>query len=136
MQGSMKPKKVFKNFAEFWKLVRVLSEEQRTTLTNSLSSDEQKALKNSYCKGGWQDLFMRNICDHQLDNIKDKFGVDLLEIRTSVISGKPYLVNKEFWAYVNRYFETFPWEDIAYIFENIKEQPYDDTYVKLLYSKG
>jgi hypothetical protein len=129
-------KKIFKNFAEYWNLVKILSEEQRVILTDSLSPFEQRSLKVSFDKGGWQDLFMRNLCDHHLDEIKENFNIDLLEIKASVISGHPYLINSEFWDFVNDYFEIFPWECIAYIFDGIVTKPHNSEYVKLVQQAG
>lgn len=129
---SVKPKKVFKNFEEYWSLVKILSEDQRVILTDNLSPAEQRSLKLSFEKGGWQELFMRNLCDHYLDDIKRNFKVDLIEIRASVMSGSPYLVDKEFWNFVNEYFEPFDWEDIAFIFDGVVAKPHDEKYVKLV----
>lgn len=127
------PRKVFKDFAEYWHLVRPLSESQQRIIADSLSPKEQKALKSSYERGGWRDLFRRNINDFKLDLIKQHFQVDLLELRTKILSGKPQLVQKSFWRYCNSLFndDGSQWEDIAYIFDGIVPQEFDETYLKL-----
>ena len=131
-KNEAKPKKVFKNFEEYWNLVKVLSEEQRVMLTESLSASEQRSLKVSFKKGGWEDLFMRNLCDYNLDEIKENYDVDLLEIRASVISGSPYLIDKNFWLFVNDFFDPIPWEYVAYIFDGVVAEYYDKDYIKLV----
>jgi hypothetical protein len=125
--------KVFKNFAEYWFHVKSLSEDQRRLIVSSLPIKEQKALRDSYEKGGWADLFMRNACDYQLALIKHQFGVDLLEMRVLILSGKPQLMQKAFWRYINACFDQISWEHISYIFEGIVAEDFkaEEGYVKL-----
>lgn len=130
-------KKIFKNFEEYWTLVKALSESQRDLLTESLSVNEKKSLRVSYDKGGWKDVFIRNVCDSQLDVIKKQFDVDLIQVRTAVMSGTAYLINKNFWSFINDTFENFEWDNISYIFDGMVTEPYDDHYVKLVrYNKN
>jgi hypothetical protein len=126
-----KPKKVFKNFAEYWHYIRILSEDQREILANCLSAAERKSLQQSFHRGGWQDLFMRNACDFTLDRLKEQYGIDLLDLRMQLLSGKKRLVQKRFWKYVNECFSRVAFEDIAYIFGGIKIEDYDADYIKL-----
>jgi len=130
-KSDKKKKKVFKNFAEYWHLVKVLSGEQRRLLVDSLPPKEQRALQESYSKGGWEDLFMRNACDSILEAIKDSFSVDLLDLRMKILAGKPQLIQISFWDYVNHCFDDIPWEHIAYIFDGITAKNHDANYVKL-----
>lgn len=125
-------KKAFKNFAEYWHFVKNLPEYQRKLLVNSMSRTEQKALKTSYDRGGWEDLFMRNACDETLDEIKKQTDVDLLSIRMKVLANKPQLMHQSFWQYVNNCFDRVPWEHIAYIFDGITIEDHDDDYVKMI----
>jgi hypothetical protein len=125
-------KRVFKNFADYWHYVKHLSEEQLQTLASALSKSEQKFLKASYEKGGWEDLFMRNQCDKVLDYIKETYGVDLLLIRSKVLSGKDQLIQKSFWIYIKSRFEKVTWHHISYIFDGIMDEPSDDPdYLRL-----
>jgi hypothetical protein len=129
---SDKRKKVFKNFAEYWHFTKCLSESQRKIISDSLSKDEQRHLRNSYNKGGWKDLFMRNACDEILDKIKLQNGVDVLQICMEVRKGQPKLVEKKFWTFINNLFIRIPYEHITYIFGNISVSEYDEEYVKLI----
>lgn len=129
-------KKAFKNFAEYWHFVKTLPEYQRKLLVNSMSSAEQKALKSSYDKGGWEDLFMRNACDTALDEIKKNTGIDVVHIRAKVVSGRPQLVHKTLWVYINSCFDKVPWDHISYIFDgmSIEDCESEPDYVKLVQS--
>ncbi len=132
-------KRAFKNFAEYWHFTKNLPDYQRKLLVNSMSRSEQKSLKASYDRGGWEDLFMRNACDEVLDEIKrvtvSEFtpdGIDLIALRAKVLSGKHQLMHNTFWQYVNNCFDNVPWEHISYIFDGITIEDYDDEYVKLI----
>jgi len=127
-----KTKRAFKDFAEYWHFVKNLPENQRRLLVNAMSKTEQKALKLSYDKGGWNDLFMRNACDSTLEEIQKQTGVDLLTVRVKVLAGKTQLMHKSLWHYVNECFERVPPEHIAYIFDNIVVEDHDADYIKLI----
>ena len=118
-------------FFKYWHFVKVLSEEQRQLLASTLSKEEQKDLTTSYQKGGWKNLFMRDACDQVLDSIKQKFGVDWLSIKGKILNGKPQLVQKSFWAYLNACFDGIEWDHIAYIFDGLISREYDSEYVKI-----
>lgn len=124
-------KKFFKDFAEYWHLVRPLSQAQREVLVQSLSIDERRSLHKSFQRGGWNDLMMRNNCDQVLNAVKRKLGVDFLEVRLKVCSGKPQLIQRGFWEYINKCFDGIEWEHIAYIFEGMVAEEYDHEYLKL-----
>jgi hypothetical protein len=125
-------KKAFKNFAEYWHFTKDLPDYQRDILVDSMSRVEQRALRASYEKGGWFDLFMRNTCDEIVNEIKDQTGVDLIDIRVKVVSGKPQLMHKAFWEYVNNCFHKISWEHIAYIFDDVIVKDHDEDYIKLI----
>jgi DNA-binding transcriptional ArsR family regulator len=126
------PKRVFDGeFFKFWHFTRVLTEEQRQTLSSTLSRTEQQELITSYKKGGWKYLFMRNACDEVLDRIEKKFGVHWLSVRSKIIGGKPQLIQRSFWEYLNECFEGQDWEHIAYIFDGLIARDYDADYVKV-----
>ena len=124
--------KAFRNFAEYWHFVKNLPEYQRKLLVNSMSRSEQKSLKSSYDRGGWEDLFMRNSCDEILDEINKESGVDLLAVRFRVLSNKPQLMHKTLWTYINTCFDKIPWEHIAYVFDGIIVEEHDKDYMKLV----
>lgn len=127
-----KPSRIFEGFAEYWHLIRGLSEEQKQIIAECLPSTEKLTLKESFQEGGWVYLFMRNACDYTLDRIKEQSGIDLIEMRTKILSGKPQLIKKEFWESVKSNFDKVPQEHLLYIFAGIKEEEYDADYMKLI----
>jgi hypothetical protein len=134
--NSKRKKKVFKNFAEYWHFVKTLSEDQRRLIVNSLSTQEQKALRKSYEHGGWEDLFMRNACDYILSQISQQYEydgkpLDLLELRYRILSGDVYLMQRALWRHINSCFDRIPWQHIAYIFDGIMAEEHEGGYVKL-----
>lgn len=125
-------KKVFRNFAEYWHFLRVLTKQQQDIIADSLTPSERKSLKQSFYKGCWNTLFMRNACDYTIDRIKENHNVDLLQLRMLVLSGKPQLVQRTFWEHVKSCFEDVEWKDQSYIFGGLKEEAFDKEYVKLV----
>lgn len=125
-------RKAFKNFAEYWHFTKNLPEYQRKLLVNAMSRPEQKALKASFDRGGWEDLFFRNACDETLDEIKKNTGIDLIDLRIKVVSGRAQLLHTAFWQYVNNCYEKVPWEHISYIFDGMTIEDHDADYVKLV----
>lgn len=125
-------KRVFRNFAEYWHFLRILTKQQQDVIAGSLTASERKALKLSYEKGAWNQLFMRNACDFTIDRLKEHYGVDLLDLRMKVISGKPQLIQKSFWEYVKSCFEDVAWVHQSYIFGGLKEESFDSEYIKLV----
>lgn len=127
-----KKKRVFRNFAEYWHFLRILTKQQQEVIANSLTTSERNALRISYEKGAWNQLFMRNACDFTIDRIKEQHGIDLLELRMKVLSGTPQLIQKTFWEYVKSCFEEVDWVHQSYIFGGLKEESYDNEYVKIV----
>lgn len=126
-----KKKHIFRDFTEYWHFTRVLSEEQRNLLASCLSLSERRSLKTSFKSGGWEDLFMRNACDHTLDRIKEIYNIDLLELRLNILSGHSQLVQSSFWEYVKSCYNGVLVRYTSYIFDGIIEQEYDKEYIKL-----
>lgn len=125
-------KRVFKNFAEYWHYIKILSQDQREIIGQSLSMSERRSLFASFKRGGWNDLMMRNTCDQILDAIQNETGVDLLEVKCKIISGKPQLIQSNLWIYINKCFEgNVEWEHCAYILDGIYAEEFDQDYTKL-----
>ena len=99
--------KVFTSFTEYWHYARYLSQDQRTIIFDSLTPDQQESLEASYTRGRWSDVFFRNEIDNILDELKDKYGYDLLEIKGKIFKGKSVYIPSNFWKvvmeYVNKY---------------------------------
>ena len=88
---------IFKSFTDYWYFTKSLSEHQRQIIFKSLPLDQRMRIEESYDKGGWDDVLMRNELNQFLDEIKRKDGYDLLAIRCKVLSGKSVYLPRRFW---------------------------------------
>ncbi len=111
---------IFKDFHEYWYYARYLSESQRTTIYNSLSSDQRKHLNSSYKKGAWSDVFFRNEIDKFIDGLKERYGYDLLELRAKVFTGKSVYIPTKFWDIVLGEMDEYDQRYTEYVVSDIK----------------
>lgn len=112
---------IFKDFCEYWYFARYLSENQRTTVFNSLPSDQRKYLNSSYRRGEWNDVLLRNKIDEVIDELKDKYGYDLLELRIKVFAGKSVYIPTKFWEIVFEEMDKYDQRYTQYIMAGIKD---------------
>jgi len=115
----------FYNFAEFWRLTRSLSTEQREIIFNNLSSKERKKLKYSYTQGGWEDLFFRDLLDKFHDKIIQEWKFDLLNTRCQVIKGKNICINKILWQHISNFLDQFHLKHTYYLIGGMKVEEFD-----------
>lgn len=124
-------KVIFKDFTEYWYYAKKLSKEQRDTIFNSLSSNQQKKLKEMYCDGGWEDLFMRDVLDKILDDLKKNYDIDLLALKIKVLKGKKQNIEKNKWILITELFEDFDSKHTNYIFGGMTAEVINESYVIL-----
>lgn len=96
----MVKKPIFDNFSEYWYYARSLSENQRKIIFRSLPTEQKASLDSSYRKDGWNDVFYRNEVNERLDELKDAYGYDLVDIRLRVLKGKSVYLPSKFWQIV------------------------------------
>jgi len=96
---------IFKNFTEYWYYARYLSREQRKLIFRILPAEQRKFLDNSYLKERWCDLFWRNEINLKIDELKESYGYDVLEIRLKVLNGKSVYIPTKFWKIVEEQFD-------------------------------
>jgi hypothetical protein len=96
----MVKKPIFDNFSEYWYYARSLSENQRKIIFRSLSREQKASLDSSYRKDGWNDVFYRNEINERLDELKEAYGYDVIDIRIKVLKGKSVYVPSSFWQIV------------------------------------
>jgi len=121
----MVKKPVFDNFSEYWYYARFLSENQRKIVFRSLTSEQKSSLDNSYRKDGWNDVFYRNEIDEKLDELKESYGYDILEIRSRALKGKSIYVPTKFWKIVEEQMNQYRPEVIEFVMSGIKSFPCD-----------
>ena len=118
-------KPIFSSFTEYWHYARYLSRKQRKIIYANLSDDQKEFLDNSYLKDGWCDLFYRNEVNEKLDELKDTYGYDILEIRARVIRGKSAYVPSKFWQIVEEQMYKYKPDTIKFVMSGIKVKPCD-----------
>ena len=119
----MLKKPIFKNFTEYWYYARYLSREQRKIIFKSLSSDQRKFLDSSYLNEGWCDLFYRNEVNVKIDELRESYGYDVLDIRLKALKGKSVYVSTKFWKVVEEQFEQIVPEAVNFVIGGLKAIP-------------
>ena len=116
---------VFKDFTEYRYYTRYLSREQRKIIFKSLPAEQKEHLGNSYIKEGWGDLFDRNEINEKIDELKESYGYDIIEIRCRVLKGKSVYVTSKFWGVVEEQFEQFRSDVVKFVIGGLKAIPCD-----------
>ena len=123
----MVDKKIFNDFNEYWYYAKYLSRDQRKIIFGNLSSEQKKKLDNSYLEDGWSDLFYRNEIDIILDDLKDAWGFDMLQIRAKVIHGKSVYVPTKFWKIVEEQMSQYRSDVVDFIMSGLEAIPCDNN---------
>jgi hypothetical protein len=118
----MSGKNVFNDFLEYWHYTRPLSRRQRLVIFNSLSDDQRSNLSKSYSDGIWEDVFGRNSVNEKLDEIKEKYGHDLLDIKLKVCSGRSFYISTEKWGLMLDELKGFNPRHISFILRGIRSE--------------
>jgi hypothetical protein len=108
-------KLVFSSFTEYRYYARYLSGEQRKIIFKNLPEKQKEFLNNSYLKEGWSDLFYRNEIDEKIDEIKETYGYDMLNIRLKAIRGKSIYIPTNIWEVMEKQFSQFKPEVSKYV---------------------
>lgn len=116
----MLKKPIFDNFSEYWYYARSLSENQRKIIFRSLSSEQKASLDTSYRKDGWNDVFYRNEINERLDELKEAYGIDVLEVRSKVLRGKSVYLPSKFWQVVEEQMSQYRPEVVQFVISGIR----------------
>ena len=111
---------VFKDFLDYWYYARFFSDRQKEIIFGSLPDDEKEQLIRSCNKGKWDDVLNRNILESSVDEIKNEYGFDLVDIRYKVMNNKSVYVPTSFWEYVLERFEDYKDEQVHFILGGIE----------------
>lgn len=112
---------VFKDFNEYWYYARYLTEYQRDVIYQSLPRDQQEQLTESYEKGEWSDVFFRNEIDEFIDDMKDRYGYNVLDMRAKILRGKSIYIPTKFWDIVVKEMNKYKIKDVQYILSGVKD---------------
>jgi len=119
----MLKKPVFTSFTEYWYYARYLSREQRKIIFKSLPTGQKEFLDRSYLKEEWCDLFYRNEVNEKLDELKESYGYDLLDIRTRAMKNKSVYVPSKFWQIVDEQVRQYKPEVVQFAVGGLEAMP-------------
>ena len=111
---------VFDSFIDYWYFTKSLSDHQREIIFTSLPHDQRMQIEQSYEKGGWHDVLMRNELNHYVDEAKEKHGYDLLDIHCKVMRGKSVYLPRDFWTKVVSDLDEYKTNDTDFIIGHTK----------------
>lgn len=111
---------VFKDFLEYWYYARVFSDRQKEIIFNSLSIEEQEFLIHSCNIDRYVDVLNRNILDKTVDDIKEEYGYDLIDIRYKVMNNQSVYVPTSFWVFVLERLKAYDDEYIDFILGGVE----------------
>ena len=112
---------IFEDFNEYWYYARYLSEGQRTVIFDSLPDDQKKHLNSSFQRGEWSDVFYRNDINKFIDDLKERYGYDVLELRAKVLAGKSVYIPTKFWDIVVEHMSQYSRKNVRYIMSGIRD---------------
>ena len=113
-------KTIFKDFPDYWYYARHFSERQRYVFLESLPSIQQIKLKESYIKGGWADVLLRNDIHDIIDSLNKKYGYNILDIKCKVLSSKSVYLPIIFWESLNTALKDYSPRHIMFVMGGIK----------------
>lgn len=91
----MKREEIFNCFEDFWVLTQDFTDFQRNKILKALPQDKANSLIKEIKMEKWEDLIYRNKIDKIIDEIKEKFSVDLLDKRRKALKGKSQYISFE-----------------------------------------
>lgn len=117
-----KRKAVFHDFSEYWHYVRYCSEYQRNILFNSMPKEDQNKIQKSYKDERWIDVFNRNKIDKLVDEFKEEYDIDLIDVRYKVLKKKSVYLSKKVWDIITTELNRYDIEHTYYVIGNIREE--------------
>lgn len=95
-------------FGEFWADFGHLPLQDRREYYDSLTRRQRCELLHSFYADEWFDLFVRNHLDKSISQIKQRFGIDLIDLRINAIKNhKIYLIERNVWDSIEQIINEF-----------------------------
>ena len=116
----MEKKPVFKNFAEYWYYARYLSQSQRKIIYKNFSFSQKEILDRSYLRDGWCDFFYRNEINEKIDELKEAYNYDILDIKIKALKGKSVYIPTKFWQIVQEQFGNYRQDAVEFVLGGLK----------------
>ena len=95
----MKNEEIFNCFEDFWVLTQDFTDFQRNKILKALPQEKADSLIKEIKLEKWEDLIYRNKVDKIIDEVREKFAVDLLDKRRKVLKGKSQYISDKCWEY-------------------------------------
>jgi hypothetical protein len=122
-------------FGQWWSAFQTKSQEERFSNYNSLSRNEQTALRDSFLSDGWCQLFCQNEVDRVLDYIKQYYDIDLIDFRIKVTKfNRVFLIERRLWEEItDMILEYVPLYNSSVIFGGLITEPWgkNDRFVRI-----
>ncbi len=97
-----------KRFEQFWSKYSSKPLQERRKYVDSLSREDRDVLFSSFFEDGWYELFLENELNSMLDYVKNKFGIDLIDIRIKAIKhNKIFTIDRKIWNYIEEIFKEY-----------------------------
>jgi hypothetical protein len=107
-------------FGEFLHFTRYFTQRQKDNLFDSLPHQERLAIKKSRDEGGWLDVVVRSKIGNFIDQIQEKYSINLIQMRCSVLRGKSIYLARELWETVMMETEGYLPEHKRFVVGDIK----------------
>lgn len=120
-------------FISFWSEYGEKSLVDRRKYFNSLTPAQRDNLVLSFYQGGWDKFFAQVFIDRLLDQIKNTYQIDLIELRICAIkNNKSFFVLRRIWDSIEDLFSD--WHDVYntdIIFGGLKVCPIGKRYYRI-----
>lgn len=104
-------------FQDWWAVFYEKSHEERVRHLETLTRRDRHKLKKAFFQFGWHRYFCQNKIDEILDTIKDKYSLDLIDIRIKSLKfNRTFIVDRKIWNEIQDMF--FEYKDL-YNMDNV-----------------
>lgn len=113
-------------FLDYWSQFRDKPLQERQEHFSTLSKNEQKNILQSFFSDGWAKFFVQNHIEYLLDYVKEKFAIDLLDMRIKARKlKKVFLVDRKLWEIIeDLFFEFQDYYNVDIIFGDLMVSPW------------
>lgn len=85
-------------FNLYWRTFSHKTLAEKQDYFNSLPPNQQQNLIKSFFKAKSCDVYLHNIIDQTIDDIKSAYDIDLIDMRIKAVKfGRTFLIEKEIW---------------------------------------
>ena len=124
-----RPKRIFRSFAEWYTYSKRMNEEDSQAYFLTLPIETRKKIQQSFLTGGWSDLVYRDKVDAAIDNLAETTNINIIEVRSKVLSTLNPAVCKiprATWLFTFETLMNFSWEHVEYALGGLYAEDLDD----------